>query len=214
MKEENESKEVELDAWKGDFGDDYTKRRHCDKDLVNRIGETLFRLLTNIGVGPSSSLLEVGSNMGYNLIGLALSGWKGKLYAVEPNQKAYRELLEHSKGLIEKVYSADGSLLPFNDRSIDLVFTSGVLIHVHPERLKKVCSEIFRVSSQYILCMEYFSSTPDDQVYREKSGLLFKRDFGRYYLELFPSLELVDYGFLWSKVVPFDDLNWWLFKKG
>jgi hypothetical protein len=62
--------------------------------------------------------------------------------------------------------------------------------------------------------MEYFSSTPDEQVYREKSGLLFKRDFGRYYLELFPSLELVDYGFLWSKVVPFDDLNWWLFKKG
>jgi hypothetical protein len=42
--------------------------------------------------------------------------------------------------------------------------------------------------------------------------LLFKRDFGTFYLEQWPELQLVDYGFVWKRV-EFDDLNWWLFEK-
>jgi hypothetical protein len=44
---------------------------------------------------------------------------------------------------------------------------------------------------------------------------LFKRDFGKLFLENF-SAELIDYGFLWGHIYDdagFDDITWWLFEK-
>jgi hypothetical protein len=40
---------------------------------------------------------------------------------------------------------------------------------------------------------------------------LFKRDFGRFYLEQFPRLRVLDYGFLWQPLDSSDNSNWWLF---
>jgi len=46
-----------------------------------------------------------------------------------------------------------------------------------------------------------------------KEGLLFKRDFGKYYLDKHPTLDCIDYGFLWQEDYPnFDNMNWWLFE--
>ena len=49
--------------------------------------------------------------------------------------------------------------------------------------------------------------------YRGETGLLFKRDFGRAYLEGWPDLRPVATGFMWSATTPFDDTTWWLFEK-
>ena len=111
------------------------------------------------------------------------------------------------------IREGDGFALPFADASIDLVFTSGVLIHVAPEDLERVVREIARVARHYILCIEYFSHEPVQVTYRGKEGYLFKRDFGRYYLETFPNLRVVDYGFLWQPLDSSDNSNWWLFAK-
>ena len=47
-----------------------------------------------------------------------------------------------------------------------------------------------------------------------RKGLLFKRDFGSYYLDRFPRMTCVDYGFLWQREFHiFDNLNWYLLKK-
>ena len=51
--------------------------------------------------------------------------------------------------------------------------------------------------------------------YHNKEDKLFKRDFGKFYIENF-NLELVDYGFLWGYEYDdagFDDVTYWLFKK-
>ena len=94
-----------------------------------------------------------------------------------------------------------------------MAFTSAVLIHIAPEDLKKACSEIHRVSSKYIVCREYFATEPESKNYRGHDGLLFKRDFGAFWLDNFPDIELVDYGFLWHKVTGIGDLTWWVFRK-
>lgn len=51
--------------------------------------------------------------------------------------------------------------------------------------------------------------------YQGKKDKLFKRDFGKLYLENF-NLKLVDYGFLRGHLYDdagFDDITYWLFEK-
>lgn len=116
-------------------------------------------------------------------------------------------------GLTES-WNCDAFNLPLSDNAIDLVFTSGVLIHIHPDKLGKAADEIVRVAGKYVLCLEYFSNEPEERPYRGEEGLLFKRDFGSYYLDRFDCLECIDYGFVWKRANKlFDNVNWWLFKK-
>ena len=103
--------------------------------------------------------------------------------------------------------------MPLESSSIDLVFTSGVLIHIAPEDLYTSCSEIYRVSSKYIVSVEYFNPTPVELSYRGHDGVLFKRDFGSFWIENFPNLKVLDYGFFWKPITGLDNLTWWLFRK-
>ena len=73
--------------------------------------------------------------------------------------------------------------------------------------------EIHRVSSKYVFCSEYFSPKAETISYRGETDLLFKNDFGSLYLDLFPDLRLVDYGFFWRRTTVMDDCTWWLFRK-
>ena len=87
--------------------------------------------------------------------------------------------------------------LPVADRSVDLVFTMGVLIHQPEETLVKVMSEMVRVSRRYVLCGEYYDATTVEVPYRGHEGALFRRDYGGLFEELFPyELQLVRQGFL------------------
>ena len=49
----------------------------------------------------------------------------------------------------------------------------------------------------------------------EEKDKLFKRDFGKLFIENF-DVELIDYGFHWGYIndpAGFDDTTWWLFKR-
>ena len=94
----------------------------------------------------------------------------------------------------------------------DIVFTCGVLIHIHPENLLDAMKEIYRVSKKYIVCAEYFSDKDEEINYHGEDGLLFKKDFGSFYLDNFPNLKLIDYGFSWKRVTGMDNLTWWIFE--
>jgi hypothetical protein len=51
--------------------------------------------------------------------------------------------------------------------------------------------------------------------YRGELDMLFKRDFGKLFIENF-DCEIVDYGFLWGHQFDnagFDDITYWLFRK-
>ncbi|MET0339216.1 MAG: pseudaminic acid biosynthesis-associated methylase [Caulobacter sp.] len=201
-----------LSAWTGAFGDAYTERNALSADAQRARVHMLAKSLAPIQADPLGKILEVGTNQGLNL--RVLPGLTGaELWGIEPNASA-RELVV-SEGVLpaERMLAGFGHEIPMADGAVDLAFTSGVLIHVDPSLLEQTMREIHRVSSKYILCIEYFASKPETISYRGEEGLLFKRDFGGMYLDLFPDLQVVDYGFFWKRATMIDDSTWWLFRK-
>lgn len=97
----------------------------------------------------------------------------------------------------------------------DLSIASGVLIHINPASLNTAYELLHALSKRFILISEYFNPVPIAIPYRGHENLLFKRDFANELWTQYPSLRLVDYGFIWSKdpVAPKDDTTWFLFEK-
>jgi pseudaminic acid biosynthesis-associated methylase len=203
---------AQLNTWKGGFGDRYIERNEFE-DWKMAPGTEAFRRM--LASAKAESILEVGCNIGLNLIFIQnLFNGKIKLNAVEPNKTAYNKLISQPGLNLERSWNCDGFHIPLPDASMDLVFTNGVLIHIHPDNLGRITDEITRVSKRYVLCSEYFSHEPVELPYHGKKGLLFKRDFGSFYLDRFSGLQCIDYGFIWMKEFQiFDNLNWWLFEK-
>ena len=195
------------------MGDDYTDRIDY-AEWKMKPGVAAFKRI--LGNRKITSVLEVGANIGLNLRFIDhLAGGNINLYAVEPNNKAFTRLAALKSDInLSQAWCCDGFALPLDTKSIDLVFTSGVLIHISPDDLGLATDEIVRVSNRYVLCMEYFSHTPEEAEYRGESGMLFKRDFGAYYSDRYPILHCIDYGFLWQQEFKiFDNIHWWLFEK-
>jgi pseudaminic acid biosynthesis-associated methylase len=155
------------------------------------------------------SVLEVGCNLGRNLA--ALVQMVPDVHAVEPNLEVMESARANPVLTAARIQAGTAFDLPYEDRSIDLVFTSGVLIHIAPEDLPKAVDEIVRVARHYVLCIEYFSHEPVTVPYRGLEGQLFKRDFGGFYAERYPELRVLDYGFFWKPVDAADNSTWWLF---
>ena len=183
-----------------------------DADTLAARTKMWARILNSISDAPPNSILEVGANAGVNLRALA-ELVSSSLYAVEPNAQARYELAKSEIIPAEHIFDGIASSLPFGNQTIDFVFTSGVLIHVHPDDLLASIAEIHRVANRYISCIEYFSDKPKEITYRGNKGMLFKRDFGSYWLNNFPNIRLLDYGFFWKPVTQIDNLTWWLFEK-
>lgn len=201
----------QLSLWRGDFGKAYIDRNEAHASTLFALTGMWARMLRPMSPAPAT-ILEVGCNIGLNLRALnRLTG--ARLIGVEPNAEARARIL--AEQIVAEGDAVDGiaQALPFKDGEVDLAFTSGVLIHVDPKDLAACCREIARVSRRYVLCSEYFSTTPRMVPYRGEDGQLFTRDFGAFYLEQVPQLRLVDYGFFWTGAGAPDDLTWWLFEK-
>jgi hypothetical protein len=69
-----------------------------------------------------------------------------------------------------------------------------------------------RCSRRWVLCGEYHAEYTVEVPYRGQEGALFKRDYGRLFLELFPDLTLRDQGFL-GRDDGWDDVTWWVLEK-
>ena len=195
------------------FGQAYIERNKPTRDTHFARVDMFSRILAHCDHGPSS-ILEVGANVGNNIQVLnEISG--ARLYATEPNLEARCQLVQ--SGYLRSVDISGnpaGAMTDFADNSIDLVFTSGVLIHLNPEfDLKPAMQEILRVARRYVLAIEYFSDKPEMIIYRGEPDRLWKRDFGKLYLESFPTLMPVAQGFEWRETTGLDNLTWWLFRK-
>jgi spore coat polysaccharide biosynthesis protein SpsF len=201
---------IQLDAWRGSFGDSYVDRNQADEAALAARTRLWARILER--TRPVERVLEIGANIGLNLRALRRLGLTD-LTGVEPNAKARATLVADGVLGADRVIDAFGSAIPFADDSFDLVFTSGVLIHVPPAELEKTMREIVRTSRRFVACAEYFSVEPQEKRYRGADGLLFTRDFGGAYLDLEPRLDLVDYGFFWRRATGLDDLTWQVFAK-
>jgi len=106
--------------------------------------------------------------------------------------------------------------LPYQHEAIadhaDLVFTMGVLIHVPYDFLSQTFDQIFNLSNKYILTAEYFAPKEEMVNYRGCDEMLWRRDYGSYWLKYYP-VDYIAHGFCWKPVSGLDNITWWLFKK-
>jgi len=158
-------------------------------------------------------ILECGCNIGRNIDFLNKTHPFASKSIIEISKPAFDFVT--SKFALKSSFNGSITNSKFNNNSFDLVFTMGVLIHIHPDDLIKNMQYIFEYSKKYILFGEYFNRTPEMIEYQGQKDKLFKRDFGRFFLDNF-NVSVVDYGFLWGQVYDkagFDDVTWWLFEK-
>jgi pseudaminic acid biosynthesis-associated methylase len=159
--------------WKGDFGRDYTERNTEDRDaLCKRLyGETATKLTEWFlnGLPRGMKVLEVGCGSGANIGILAKVGIHN-VTGVDIQPEAIKRAQEIGWDVVE----GDAKSLPFKDGAFDMVFTSGVLIHIPPVDLETVMDEMLRVSRQYIHGLEYWHPELVEVEYRGQMGLMWK----------------------------------------
>src|SRR5258707_31999 len=153
-----------IDEWSGSFGDDYQIRNASNwNSIKNRsrlFGDILNCMENNCKTFPTS-ILEVGAGAGDNLRAIDMIYERTrtpiKLMSCDTNKQACEQLSDIS-------ITMNGNLksLPYDNEIADLVFTSGVLIHIPPNDLDKALSEIHRISKRWILSIEYFNNTPEE----------------------------------------------------
>lgn len=163
--------------------------------------------------GPITSLLECGCNIGRNIDFLNDVLPQANKSAIELSKPAYDFVT--SRFAFDRSFNGPILESDFAPASFDLVYTIGVLIHIHPDNLLANMRKMFDYSNRYVLIGEYFNRTPVMLPYHGEEDRLFKRDFGKLFLENFP-VDVVSYGFLWGHEFDdagFDDVTWWLFEK-
>jgi pseudaminic acid biosynthesis-associated methylase len=181
--------------WMGEFGKEYTDRNLLSPDELEsvykkRYGVTRTSLnhLFLDGIDPSISVLEVGSNVGDQLLLLQEMGFK-ELHGVELQD--YAAKLSRSRTRDIEVIRGTIFQIPCTTAGFELVFTSGLLIHIKPSDIAAAIREIYRCSRKYIWGFEYFADRYCEVTYRGHHDLLWKADFAGLYLNLFGDLELV-----------------------
>jgi len=183
-------------VWMGTFGKEYTDRNAITLEQMDELYKKSYGIsrteLNEAFVGDldrSVKILEVGSNLGNQLLSLQQMGFRN-LYGIEINRYA----VQQSKTNTEDINIIYGSAfdIPFKDGYFDLVFTSGVLVHIAPTDIEKALKEIHRCSREYIWGFEYYADSYTEVRYRGHGSLLWKTDFASLYLDMFDDLNLIE----------------------
>lgn len=198
--------------WSGEFGNNYINR-NCSREL----------LASNIALFSSilsktehlRDVIEFGSNIGLNLKAIRTLIPEIDCSAVEINSKA-AEVLRDDSFFDGKIKVFEQSILDFEPRrEYDFVLIKGVLIHINPQELVDVYEKLYSSSKRYICMVEYYNPSPVTVRYRGNENRLFKRDFAGEFIDRYPDVRLVDYGFKYHRSVHFpqDDFTWFLMEK-
>lgn len=151
----------QIQNWTGSFGREYTDRNALSLEELEAMYESRYGLTRTelnerflADVDRSSRILEVGSNIGNQLLCLQQMGFQS-LYGIEVQGYA----VELSKSRTSHINIIEGSAfdIPYKDSYFDLVFTSGVLIHLHPSDVAEAMKEIHRCTKWYIWGFEYYA---------------------------------------------------------
>ncbi len=182
-------------SWEGTFGKDYTNRNPFGMDEMDELYTHQFGITrTDLNLkflgrfDHSIKILEVGANLGSQLQGLQAIGFTN-LYGIELQPYAVETSKQNTKNI--NLIQGSGFDIPFKDSYFDLVYTSGVLIHIHPDDLNTAMAEIYRCSKEYVWGFEYYSDEYTEILYRGRRDLLWKANFAVLYQNKFSDLELV-----------------------
>ena len=207
----NETPQIKF--WRDKIGEAYTAK-NIEKIPRHKIRQNFFNLFKDIP--KTAKILEVGCNIGYNLKSLRDLGFSNlhgidiSPYAVEEANKTFPFL---------KVSEGSALELPFLDNSFDVIFTCGVLIHIHPNELKTVMKEINRCSSKYILgneCCNFDKIEPTNYgKYRGEDEVFFYANYFELY-KRYLNISFKDEKFIkehYPRTVVFDKVTFILTKK-
>lgn len=194
--------------WAGEFGDNYVDRNVGEKLIASNTAlfSKVLRNTQNV-----KTVLELGPNIGLNLIAINTLLPQAEISGVEINKKACNAL-----STLGFVHVINESLLSLSlDSVYDFVFAKGVLIHQPPDKLQDVYELMYNASNRYIFIAEYYNPVPAEVSYRGHDSVLFKRDFAGEIIDKHMDLKLVDYGFVYHRDnnFPGDDFNWFLMEK-
>jgi len=186
---------TQLNSWTKNFGKEYTDRNNLSIEGLENLykdeyGFTRTEMNTIFldTLDRSTKILEIGSNIGLQLLCLQNMAFKN-LYGIEPQEYAVNISKDKTKNI--NIIKGDAFNIPFKDGFFDLVFTSGVLIHIHKQNIEKAIKEIYRCSNKYIWGFEYYADKYTEIPYRGEENLLWKANFPKIYLDAFPDLEIV-----------------------
>lgn len=184
--------------WAGSFGNSYLERNQVDW----RARVPFWRLILHLT--RPNSVFEIGANAGWNLRAIREASPGTHVAGIDVNAKASRAA--RNDGI--QVYDREATVMRTNDRTFDLVFTAGVLIHVEPEKLAEVMQAAAVRSNRYVLAVEYEAQTEEEVEYRGHAGKLWRRPYGALYEEM--GLRMVAEG----DAQGFDRCRYWLLTKG
>jgi len=186
---------IQEQTWNGAFGEEYTNRNTLTPDEVDNLNmkrfgcsrtqiykEFLYEIKLN-------RIFEIGCNVGNQLNLLQKIGYHN-LWGMELQSYA----IEHARKNTEEINIVQGTAfdIPFKDDFFDLVFSSGVLIHISPEDINFVLDEMYRCTKKYIMGTEYYYPNEYKMIkYRGNDNLLWKTDFSSLFLNRFSSLRLI-----------------------
>ncbi|MCS6796793.1 MAG: methyltransferase domain-containing protein [Raineya sp.] len=190
---ENARKKV-IELWSGEFGNAYTDRNIIESlDAWNnsykeRLGISrleIFREFLN-EIPRDAKILEVGCNVGYQLMGLKQLGFR-KLYGIDINSSALRI----AKKMDAEIDYLCGDVfdIPFKDAYFDVVIFSGLLVLLPPETLDDALSEIVRCTKKFIFGHEYYADQVTPIHYR--GHYIWKLNFVEKFLSLFSDIRIV-----------------------
>tara|TARA_B100000470_G_scaffold151153_1_gene117638 strand:+ start:526 stop:1104 length:579 start_codon:yes stop_codon:yes gene_type:complete len=123
----------------------------------SRNNEEFTKFLTNLVRSlHCTSVLEIGCGTGIDLRKFDDSF---EIHGIDLNEHA----LELAKGNIPKAkfYKESITKLPFEDSSVDFIFTHKLLNYLDDETVDNGVSEMFRVAKRYVLNCELFGETEE-----------------------------------------------------
>ncbi len=186
------------DFWRGEFGDSYTERNKIDwRNRVDFFKDVL-------DFTAAKTVLEVGCNSGHNLLAIKMINPKTYVHGIEINPEARRKAAEHGIQTSDIPAAQVGQYF----EGYDLVFSAGLLIHIHPDQLRQVMQGMIDASSHYIIAIEYAAKSEVEIDYRGHSERLWKRPYGKLFEEL--GVEVTDWGDAGSG---FDRCDYWVMEK-
>ena len=134
------------DYWEQRGGDRYFQEQ---ESMESRAAKSAFLAGEMVKLNPSS-ILEVGCGYGKQLKSIG-SSLQAKLFGIDFSKSQLGKAKEYLSDITAGLSCADAQMLPFRDKSVDVVFTSAVLLHHPPRKVEKMIREICRVAKQYVV---------------------------------------------------------------
>lgn len=206
----------QTDRWASTFGNDYIARNTLTIEEMFARRKMFQETFDEIGAISTKTILEIGANEGNNISILHSMmqyfelPW-ARMYAVEPNLIAFDLLQKKQISICESYWCSWENFKFAPERTFDVVFTSGVLIHVRPDNRIAFMKKIVDATNKFVIAIEYFSPEDREIEYRGQKDLLWSTDFGKIYKEM--GLKPISCKFYWRETTGLDNLTVWVFEK-